>query len=747
MTPQKFLIYLLGGFFAIFIGIMIYISIVISGEMPSLEQLENPKQNFATLVYSADGQLLDNYFIERRVWVPFDSIPRYFFDALISVEDRDFYNHWGVNLGRIVKAGLKNILMFDIKGGASTITQQLSRGLFFNMEQTMSRKVKEAFTAIQIERTYTKQEILELYANTVSFGKGAYGIRVAAQVYFNKDPKELTLAESAFLVGLLQRPEKYNGSKGMELAVNRRNYVLYLMEDNDKISETQRLIARSEPINFISPQDRTNKNLFAPHFVEMIRQELADDEKLSNRDLYRDGLIIYTTLDSRVQAASLEAVEEHLANYQKIFNASWSWNSRQKLLKDLVAKAAKNTQEYVSADPSAKPGIEQKYAQNQAFIDSVKNASTTLQVGMAVIEPRTGAILAMVGASPKFMRENRTAKYSLNHVTQIKRQPGSTFKPFVYASALEQGLDPNAAIDAGPYTYTLPSGETWSPSGSKEGALPLATALQLSVNTVSARLITQHTSPQKVVDLARRMGVKSPLRAVPALSLGAGGEVNPLEMISGFSTFANEGVYQAPYYIERIEDQHGNLLYQRKKTNIGVDAVSPKIAINLTRFMRGTIDGGTGYKVRSFFTGCEAAGKTGTTNDFADAWFIGFTPQLAAGIWMGFDDKRVTFTGGYGYAGEAAAPLWGKVMAKIYANETLPYKQRKFNFSTQGEAIGLDSTSISEESQVTATNAAAPAPVPAEKPKTEKKPTAEATAVKPAPNAEIKKKAKAPIAN
>ncbi len=163
--------------------------------------------------------------------------------------------------------------------------------------------------------------------------------------------------------------------------------------------------------------------------------------------------------------------------------------------------------------------------------------------------------------------------------------------------------------------------------------------------------------------------------------------------------------------------------------------------------MRGTIDGGTGYKVRSFFTGCEAAGKTGTTNDFADAWFIGFTPQLAAGIWMGFDDKRVTFTGGYGYAGEAAAPLWGKVMAKIYANETLPYKQRKFNFSTQGEAIGLDSTSISEESQVTATNAAAPAPVPAEKPKTEKKPTAEATAVKPAPNAEIKKKAKAPIAN
>lgn len=729
MTPQKFLTYLIIGFFAIVLSIIIYVSIVISGEMPSLEQLENPKQNFATRVYSADGQLLDNYFIERRVWVPFDSIPRYFFDALLSVEDRDFYSHWGVNINRLIKAALKNVLFMKISGGASTITQQLSRGLFYNMEQTINRKVKEAFTAVQIERTYTKQEILELYANTVAFGKGAYGIRVAAQVYFNKTPRELTLAECAFLVGLLQRPEKYNGNKGMELAVNRRNYVLYLMEDNDKITENQRLIARSEPLNFVTSQERTKRNLFAPHFVEMIRQNLANDEKLKNRDLYRDGLIIHTTLDSRIQQACLNAVESHLAEYQEIFNRSWSWKNRQKLLNELVKKAAQQTPEYLAADPATKPTVMKKYTSNRAFIDSVKNATTTLQVGATVIDPRTGAILAMVGASPKFMRENRDAKYSLNHVTQINRQPGSTFKPFVYASALEQGLPANAVIDAGPYTYTLPGGETWSPSGSKEGELNLATALRLSVNTVSARLITQHTSPQKVIDLARRMGIKSPLRAVPALSLGAGGEVTPLEMVSGFATFANEGVFEMPYYIERIEDQHGNILYQRKKSLGGVDALSPKIATNMIRFMQGTVDGGTGHRIRKYFTNCAAAGKTGTTNDFADAWFIGFTPQLAAGVWMGFDDKRVTFTGGYGYAGEAAVPLWGKMMAGIYADGSLPYKQRQFNFSKIDEALA-DSLNIGTDEELESDiNTMNDAPAPAPKP--EKKAPTDANAVKP----------------
>ncbi len=706
MSPIKFLWILIGSFLGIVTIVLIYTSIIISHGLPSLEQLENPKQNFATRVYSADGRLLDHYFIEKRVWLPYDSIPKDFFNALISVEDRSFYNHWGINVSRIVKAMIKNIVFMDIKGGASTITQQLAKHLFFSQAQTYERKIKEAFTAIQIEKTYTKEEILEMYANTVAFGKGAYGIQVAAQVYFNKKAYELTLPECAFLVGLLQRPEKYNGSDNYDIALNRRNYVLFLMEDAGYITQSQRILSRKEPINFTTNSERRQKSLFASHFVEMIRQDLAKDEKLKDRDLYRDGLVIYTTLDARIQEMAQKAVDEHFGEFQNTFKKGWNWNYNQKLLADIITKAIKSSPDYSSAEQADKPGIEKSLRGNQRFIDSVKNAVTTIQAGLTVLDPKTGAILAMIGGSPKFMKDNRDAKYSLNHVTQIRRQPGSSFKPFVYASALEEGLDPNAQIECGPYSYTMPSGEVWSPRGSGDGGtVSLASALQRSINTVSARLITMHTTPQKVIDLARRVGIKSPLKAVPALSLGAGGELSPLEMTSAYSAFANEGIYHAPFYITKIEDQYGNVIYERKKYQVGTEAISPRIAQTMVKFMQGTIDGGTGYKVRQFFKNCEAAGKTGTTNDFADAWFVGYTPQLVAGIWVGFDDKRITFTGGYGYAGEAAAPLWGRLMQKIYENDFLPYKQKKFNFSrvdsnlVVGDSLGLNPLEPIEENQ------------------------------------------------
>jgi len=699
MTPLKFLWLLIGSFLSIAVIVLIYVSVVISNGLPSLEQLENPKQNFATRVYSADGKLLDHYFIEKRVWLPYDSIPKDFFNALISVEDRDFFDHWGINVSRIFKATFKNITSLGIRGGASTITMQLARNLFFNQEQTLNRKIKEAFTAVQIEKTYSKEEILEMYANTVAFGRGAYGIQVAAQVYFNKPAYELTLAECAFLVGLLQRPEKYNGSDGMQLAVNRRNYVLYLMQEVGYISESQRIDSRKEEIVFSSRKDIRQRSLFASHFVEMIRQDLAKDEKLKDRDLYRDGLIIYTSLDSRIQELAQRAVDEHFEEFQKTFDKGWRWQNNNKLLQDIIKKAITNYPEYSAASADDKPMIEKSLRANRRFMDSIKNAATTIQIGLSVIDPRNGGILAMIGASPKFMKENRDSKYSLNHAARIKRQPGSSFKPFVYASALEEGLDPAAQVECGPFTYTLPSGEVWSPRGAGGceggGTVSLAQALQASINTVSARLITQYTTPQKVVDLARRMGIKSRLQAVPALSLGGGGEVSPLEMTSAYSSFVNEGMYYEPFYITRIEDQYGNIIYERKKNTQAMEAISPRVAQTMVKFMQGTIDGGTGHRVRKFFQNCEAAGKTGTTNDFSDAWFVGFTPQLVAGLWVGFDDKRVTFTGGYGYAGEAAAPLWGRLMGKIYENDLLPYKQKKFNFSRlDSNLITLDSLTV-----------------------------------------------------
>lgn len=695
MTPKNFLWTLLIGFASLMFCLAIYIWFTVAGGIPSLQQLENPKQNFATRVISADGKLLDNYFVERRIWVPYDSIPQNFFHALISTEDVKFYDHWGVHLSRIFQAAIKNVLAFRTKEGASTITQQLARNLFYTQEATLSRKLKEAFTAMLIEKTYTKEEILEMYANTVNFGKGAFGIQVAAQVYFNKPATDLTLGECAFLVGLLKRPEFYNGSDDYDVAINRRNYVLYLMEDAGYLSEGQRMVARKEPLNFVTTTNNRKSGMLAPHFVEMVRQELRKNPLLKDRDLYRDGLIVYTTLDSKVQELAQQAVDEHFKEFQETFNRSWNWGRNQKLLEDLIQKAIRNNSDYASASDFEKPAIERSLRNNYHFIDSVKNAATTVQVGLNVIDPSSGAILAMIGSSPKFMNENKNVKYSLNHAAQIQRQPGSSFKPFVYASALEQGLDPNAQIECGPFSYSLGSGEVWSPKGSYSGSatLSLRQALQLSVNTVSARLITQHTSPMKVIDLAKRMGVKSNLRAVPALALGAGGEVTPLEMTAAYGAFVNEGIFCPPFAITRIEDQSGNVIYEKKQNMGAVDALSPKIAQTMVKFMQGTIDGGTGSRVRSFFTNCQAAGKTGTTNDFADAWFIGYTPQLVAGIWVGFDDRRVTFTGGYGYAGVAAAPLWGRLMAKIYANPFLPYKQRSFSFSK------LDSATLAHNNQ------------------------------------------------
>ena len=684
ISPFRFYLILLISFLIVGFVVMFFVYNSVSEGVPSIDQLENPKQDYATQIFSNDGELLDHYYKFRRVSLPFDSIPNNFINALIATEDRNFYSHWGVHLQRIFNAMIKNVFSGRVREGGSTITMQLARNLYFTQEGTIGRKIREAVTAIAIEKTYTKNEILAMYINTVSFGRGTYGIQVASNVYFDKDPSMLSMSECAFLVGLLKAPEHYNGLIDYDRAISRRNLVLGLMRDQDFITGYDYQKALDEPINLarnrITPK---GTEYIAPHFVEMIRQNLTDDDALQDYDIYRDGLIIYTSLDSKIQKYAKAALEEHLNEYQKIFNKSFSWNSNKKLLEDLIKKAIRSNPEYSTAKTNRKLAIENTLRNNHRFIDSVKNAATTLQAGLVVIDPSTGAILAMVGSSPKFMLENPAAKYSLNHVTQIKRQPGSSFKPFVYASALMSGMKPGDMIECGPFSYTLLSGDVWSPSGTGDCSpgekVTLAEALARSINTVAARLITEHTTPMKVIELAHKMGIKSPLLAVPALSLGAGGDVSPLEMVSAFGSFVNEGIHVDPYSVKRVEDRFGNLLIERKKNPPSTDAIRQKYAHTMTRLMQGVIDHGTGYDARKYFKGVDAAGKTGTTNDYADAWFVGYTPQLVAGLWVGFDDKRVTFTGGYGYASKAAAPVWGKLMNKIYSDPTLPYKQKKFS--------------------------------------------------------------------
>lgn len=698
VTPDRFAKWAIGLFVAFTLVVAGLIVYSLSSGLPTLEQLENPPQELATRVYSADGVMLELYATTRRTNLEFDSIPRGFISALVATEDRAFYDHWGVHLMRIAKAAVKNVFALRAKEGASTITQQLARNLYFTQEQTIWRKIREAWTALQIERAYTKNEILEMYANTVYYGRGAYGLRVAALTYFNKEPMKLSVAECAYLVGLFKAPERYGSDDS--LGVVRRNLILGMMRDAEHLTEDEFITAVAEPLRK-APPSLTYRGI-APHFVEMVRQTLTSDdvwkERLTGHDLYRDGLVIYTTLDSRVQKYANEALDEHLRDYQRLFDNAFSWKSRQELLQELLARAVRRHPDYLTTPERDRESAKRRILSNRSFVDSVKRMATIIQSGLVVIEPSTGNIVGMVGTSPLNMQLQSAARYSLNHATQIRRQPGSSFKPFVYASALEssENVTPETMVESGPFSYPLDDGTVWAPQGSREGGGPIAlrSALKISLNSVAARLVTEtgYTNPGQVVELCRKLGISSPLSAVPSIALGTG-EVSPLEMTSAYAAFANQGVHTSSGYITRIEDRMGNVLYEAKPfERITNEACSQRTAEYMISMMRGVVDGGTASSIRKFYR-YDAAGKTGTTNDFADAWFVGVTPQLACGIWVGFDDMRIRFTGDYGQGGRAAAPIWGRLMQKVYNDPTVRWRRRTF-------AVLRDSTEVATDNDI-----------------------------------------------
>lgn len=695
ITPRTFARWAIIVFVSATLFVLGLIGYALSSGLPTLEQLENPPQELATRVYSADGAMLELYATTRRTNLEFDSIPRGFVRALIATEDRAFYDHWGVHLMRIVKAAVKNVLALRAKEGASTITQQLARNLYFTQEQTLWRKIREAWTALQIERNYTKNEILEMYANTVYYGRGAYGLRVAAATYFNKPPMKLSTAECAYLVGLFKAPERYGSDDS--LGVERRNLILGMMHDAEFLTDEEWAASTAEPL--VKPAANRAFRGMAPHFVEMIRQALTNNEswkeRIAGHDLYREGLVIYTTLDSRVQKYANEALEEHLAEYQRMFDRSFSWNAHQDLLKELLERAVRRHPDILATPENQRDVAKQRLMRNKNFVDSIKRMATIIQSGLVVIEPSTGNILGMVGASPLSMQLLPAARYSLNHATQILRQPGSSFKPFVYASALEssESVTPETLVESGPFSYQLDDGTVWAPQGSREGGgpIPLRSALKFSLNSVAARLVTEtgFTNPQKVVELCKALGITSKLSAVPSIALGTG-EVSPLEMTAAYSAFGNQGVITSSSFITRIEDRMGNILYEAKPyERIRNEALTPRVADYMISMMRGVLDGGTASSIRRFYR-YDGAGKTGTTNDFADAWFVGLTPQLACGVWIGFDDMRVRFTGDYGQGGRAAAPVWGRLMQKIYNDPSVRWKKRSFVVERDSTDVATD---------------------------------------------------------
>lgn len=658
---------------------------IISG-LPSLEDLENPKQSLASNVISSDGKLIGQYFRENRREISIDSIPSFVIDALIATEDRKFYDHWGVDLERFVKAMVKTIFLGK-REGASTITQQLSKNLYDlkvvreNLFQTGVRKIREWFTAVQIEQTYTKKEILQMYLNNSYFGNRAYGIEMAAQHYFGKSAKDLKLSEAAVFIALLKSSVYYNPIKNPENAKRRRNIVLYNMRNVGFIRDDEYNILKEEPIELASKISNSGvQSEIAPHYVEYVRRQLEKMEEEYEFNLYEDGLKIYTTLDTRMQSIANKVTVEHLNEFQKVFDSRWNWNENRDILNEWLDKHIKNNKFYLNSKGEKRKDIYDSIKTDKIFVDSIKTILQTIEVGFVCLDASSGKIKAMIGG------KDQEFNFGLNHVTQVRRQPGSAFKPIVYSVALENGLYPAYPILNQEFEY---GEDNWNPHNfdlSTSGFVTLREGLKSSLNLVSARLIIEdHVQLWQIGQLAKKLGIKSKLNLVPSISLGTS-EVTPLELTSVYATLANRGIYNEPISIEKIEDKNGIILMQSVPHS--QEALSEETTFLITNMLETVLNEGTGIRTRvihKFYR--PAAGKTGTTQDYSDAWFMGFTPQLAAGVWVGFDDHRIRFTGSYGQGAKAANPIWSNFMREVYDSLDLPIES--FDIPQNGNIVSV----------------------------------------------------------
>ncbi len=661
------------------LAFLIFVCWDISRGLPSTEELETPHPEIATRIISTDGEPIDQFFVKNRTNIHLRNVPPFLIKALIATEDRTFYHHWGIDLWGNLRAIVTDVFSLHAKEGASTITQQLARNLYLNQEKTAIRKLREAVTAVEIERAHTKNEILEMYLNVTYFGRGAYGIEAASQAYFGKDVNKLTPAQCAYLVGILKGPENYDPDDDYDNAINRRNTVIDNTVNAGFITETEAVKIKKD---ILKVKEYLGYQGIAPHFAEMVRQELQKMPELHGYDIYRDGLVIYTTLNATMQRAANRAVVEHIADYQKTYvDKGWNWARHKGLLDTVLMKGVRNTIEYRTASSDAERAkVAHTYYADKDFVDSVKDEELLLQAGLVCIDQSTGQILAMVGAS-----NYQDVRYGLNHATQIVRQPGSSFKPIVYASVFEHGATPETSVSNEPVQIG-----SWSPqnfSGDETGGtVTIRYAIEQSLNLSAVHAIQDLTSVADVVTMAKRLGIRSTIPPYPSIALGTA-EVSPLDLTSAYSVFANDGVRATPYAIIQVEDRNGKILYQKKPEFENV--LDPKICHEITSSLEDVVQYGTARRLLNYFR-YPAAGKTGTTQNYADAWFVGYTPEYTAGVWVGFDDKRITFNSSYGQGGRAAAPIWGLFMKYTY--EALKPKIEYFNTSYPGAPAPVDTT-------------------------------------------------------
>ncbi len=733
---------ILGGFLLICL-LFLTASLGGFGALPTFEELENPKSDLATEVISADGKTLGKYYVKaNRTPIQYKDLPDNLIKALVATEDERFYDHSGIDFKGLARAVAK----MGAGGGASTITQQLAKNLFTkrassNKLKRITQKMKEWVVSVKLERQYTKNEIITMYLNTQDFIFNAVGIRSAARIYFGKEPKDLDLQESAIIVAMLKNPRQFNPhreiSKKKSLA--RRNVVFSQMKKNGFITEQERDSLQNLPlkINF-TPESHSDG--LATYFRENLKQFLKkwakDNLKPDGEpyNIYRDGLKVYVTIDSRMQKYAEDALTSHMANLQSFFNKEQKKNKTapfydldKKQIASTMRRAKRNSDRYkkMKAKGASESEIEKAFnteAEMRVFswkgdrdtvmtpYDSIKYYKHFLRSGMVSIEPQTGHIKAWVGGI-----NNKYFKYDA--VEQQKRQVGSTFKPFVYATAINQlKMSPCDKLPNTPYTipkekYGMP--KDWTPKNSDNkygGELTLKMALAKSTNVVTAQLIDK-VSPINVARLAESAGIKSTIDANPSIALGAI-DLSLIEMVSAYSTFANKGLRVSPMMITRIEDKNGTVLEEFVPQT--KEVLSEESAYVILDLMKGVTQSGSGARLRSGWTRQTKestgfpykftnpiAGKTGTTQNQSDGWFMGIVPNLATGVWTGGEDRATHFYGiGRGQGATMSLPTWALYMQKCYADESLNISKKDFSKPSGELSINIDCSKQNDKEEV-----------------------------------------------
>ncbi|WP_078063193.1 penicillin-binding protein 1A [Solirubrum puertoriconensis] len=671
------------------------------GSMPNLRTLENPKSELASEVYSADGVLMGKYFRENRTPVEYEDLSQHTVDALVATEDARFEEHSGIDAKAMMRVA-SGLVLGGKSGGGSTLSQQLAKMLFRTREdlndgklndvpglRMLITKTKEWILAVRLERNYTKREILRMYLNQAEYGSNAYGIYTAAKTFFNKKPKNLTLEQSALLVGLVNGPTVFNPVRNPERSKKRRDWVLGQMKKYNYLDEGTYAAAVAKPIKLDYKVENQNEGI-APYFRVEVSKMLRNWAKETGYDLYADGLKIYTTIDSRMQKYAETAVADHMKLQQRWFDTHWKgqqpWRDENgRLIPNFLSTSIQRTERYKSLytrfdgnKDSIKYHLNKKYRMKvftwnggekevtMSPMDSLAYYKRLLHAGFMAMNPLNGHIKAWVGGI-----NFKYIKY--DHVKQGKRQPGSTFKPFVYVAAIDQGYSPCYQRPDVATTFPAVAGRAaYTPKNFEGGfsgrTFTLRQALARSMNSITAWLV-QKLGPETIVAYAKRLGITSPIEAVPAVGFGSS-DVSIYELSGAYSTFVNKGVWTAPMMVTRIEDKNGNVL--REFVAQTKEALNEETAYLMTYMMRGAVEeqGGTSIILRNGFKfPHQMAGKTGTTSNYSDAWFMGMTPDLVCGTWVGGEDRSIHFrTGAYGQGSRLALPIYGLFMKQVYKN-------------------------------------------------------------------------------